>query len=86
MLIEVFNIIVTVFGVLMSIAHFPQAMKIIKRKSAKDISIITYSIFTVGAYVWAIYGILINEWPIIITYATACVGTTLVLLLILKYR
>jgi len=86
MAIELFNLIVSIFGVLMSLAHFPQAYKIIKTKSAKDVSLITYLIFTIGAYVWLIYGFVINELPVILSFIIATIGTTFVLVLKLKYK
>ena len=70
----------------MSIGHFPQVFKIMKRKSAKDVSLITYSIFAIGGYVWSVYGILIKEIPIITSYILGSIGATWVVILIIKYR
>ena len=39
----------TIFGVVNGIANLPQIHKIYKRKSAKDISVITYLILVVGS-------------------------------------
>ena len=86
MTLDIFIIIVSIFGILMSAAHFPQATKILKTKSSKDISLITYTIFTLGAYVWLFYGFVINELPVILSFLIAVIGTTLVLLLRLKFR
>lgn len=60
-------ILATVFGTLSGIANFPQVLKIFKRKSAKDISIITYTFLFIGAIIWILYGIEIKNFPIIIT-------------------
>ncbi|MEK6935735.1 MAG: SemiSWEET family transporter [Nanoarchaeota archaeon] len=62
-------ILATISGALMGASNFPQAIKIFKRKSAKDISILTYSILLIGAFIWVIYGIDIQNTPIIITNA-----------------
>ena len=86
MLQEIFTLAVVIFGILMSAAHFPQAQKILKTKSSKDISLVTYSIFTLGAYIWLAYGFVINELPIILSFLIAVVGITLVLLLAVKFR
>ena len=59
-------ILAAIFGTLGGIANFPQAYKIFKRKSAKDISILTYSFLFSGALVWILYGIEIGNIPIII--------------------
>ena len=86
MLSDVLNVLVTIAGVLMSLGHFPQAYKIYKRRSAKDVSLITYSIFTVGSFIWLAYGISLNQWPIIATFIVAVVGTLSVITLSIKYR
>ena len=70
----------------MSIGHFPQAYKIYKNKSSKDVSLVTYSIFTAGCYIWLIYGIATNIWPVVLSFGVGVVGTTSVLFLILRYR
>jgi len=86
MYLELLNWLVSITGVLMSAAHFPQAYKIWKRKSARDLSLLTYSTFTLGAYVWLAYGIVLQEWPIIVSFVVSVIGTTSVLVLMLKYR
>ena len=60
-------ILASTFGVISGIANLPQWIKIFKRKSAKDISIITYAFLLIGAIVWVFYGFEINDFPIIIT-------------------
>lgn len=57
-------ILATVFGILSGIANFPQALKIFRRKSAKDISIITYAFLFAGAVIWILYGLEIKNFPI----------------------
>lgn len=54
-----------IFGVVNGFANFPQIYKIFKTKSAKDISITTYLILTVGSIVWVFYGIEIMNIPIL---------------------
>lgn len=59
--------IATLFGIVSSVANAPQVYKIFKRKSAKDISILTYSILFFGAVAWIFYGIELKNAPLIIT-------------------
>lgn len=73
------TVLATVFGILMSIANFPQAYKIFTTKSAKDISPVTYAIFASGSVVWLMYGIEIMNYPIIWSYGPGTVSATLVL-------
>jgi len=86
MLFEIVSVLATIMGIIMSLSHFSQAYKIYKRKSAKDISLTFITVFTIGAYIWLAYGLLLQEWPVIISFLIACFGTTTVLFLTLRYR
>jgi MtN3 and saliva related transmembrane protein len=83
---ELIQIIVTGMGVLMSVGYYPQAYKIWKTKSVKDISLYTYSIFSVGTLVWTIYGFYLGDLPIVFSFIIGVVGSWLVLGLTLYYR
>ncbi len=50
---------------LTTIAFVPQVIKTWKTKSADDLSLGMYSIFCTGALLWLIYGILIEDIPVI---------------------
>jgi MtN3 and saliva related transmembrane protein len=62
----ILSILATIFGTIMAFANIPQSYKIFKRKSAKDISILTYLIFFIGTVIWALYGLEIKNFPLII--------------------
>jgi MtN3 and saliva related transmembrane protein len=80
------SILATIFGTLMSVAHFPQAYRMWKRKSSKDVSRTTYTLFTSGTIVWIVYGILLNQWPVTISYSVGLVGCLTVIFMMVKYR
>jgi MtN3 and saliva related transmembrane protein len=52
-----------------TVAFFPQAIKIWRSRSAADVSLWMYCIFTVGITLWLIYGLFIDAWPIIVANA-----------------
>ena len=53
---------------LASTASFaPQAWKIIKTRETKDISAAMYGLTVLGFALWLTYGILLGQWPLIIT-------------------
>jgi len=60
--------------------NLPQAYKIFKRKSAKDISILTYSTVLVACVIWILYGIELRNFPVIITNSLATINVTLVII------
>ena len=67
-------------GTISAITFLPQVIKTWKSRSAKDISVLMFSFATISVILWLIYGIIINNWPVI--YTNSCV---LVLSLIMVY-
>jgi len=62
----------------------PQAVQIIREKRTAGISLITQSIFTIGIALWAIYGFLLNNPPIL--YANVVTLALSLAILVLKLR
>ena len=81
---------ITIFGLtaaaLSTISFFPQLLKTCKTKSAKDISLGMFSIFCAGVLLWLVYGILINDLPVIIANIFTFVQAFIILILKLKYK
>lgn len=73
-------ILATIFGIIGGLANFPQVIKIFNRKSAKDISITTYTIIFVGTTIWILYGIEIKNMPLIIGNTFGAVTVLLVII------
>lgn len=73
-------------GTVMSLGYFPQAYKIWKNKSAKDISIPSFIIFSVGTLTWLVYGILIHDITIILGFVIGVVGSWSILFLSFLYK
>lgn len=65
-----------------TISFVPQAFKTIKTKDTTAISASMYSLFTFGSIVWAVYGIMDHNTPVII----ANVITAALALIILFYK
>lgn len=71
-------------GVCTTSAFLPQAIKIVKTKHTKDISLIMYSVLTTGIVLWCVYAWINRDWPLALAN-----GVTLFLvvwILILKIR
>lgn len=60
-----------------TLANFPQAVKIIRTKSTKGISSWSYGILFFGNACWLVYGIMRTDYPIIVSSAisSALCGT-----------
>jgi MtN3 and saliva related transmembrane protein len=54
-------------GFCTAIAQFPQAMKVIKTGDTQSISFGMYFIMTLGIALWFSYGVLLNNWPMILS-------------------
>ena len=83
--VEILATATTIVGTAMALGYFIQIAKILKTKSAKDLSLIMFVIFAVGVTLWLLYGFAIKSWPIIISFGVSTVGVYGVLILILKY-
>lgn len=82
----ILKILVAVVGVLMSLSYFPQAYLIYKNKSAKDVSLLSFSIFAFGTVVWVLYGLALHDMSIVASFSIGVVGSWLVLILKLMYK
>jgi MtN3 and saliva related transmembrane protein len=54
-------------GAITSLTFLPQVIKTWKVKSAKDISLLMFIIAAVNEVMWIIYGVLLDNWVIILT-------------------
>jgi MtN3 and saliva related transmembrane protein len=52
-------------AVLTTLCWLPQALKIIREKETRAISLAATAAFTLGLVLWLIYGLAIDDWPLI---------------------
>jgi MtN3 and saliva related transmembrane protein len=73
---------------LTTFSFLPQVIKTWKAKSADDLSLGTFSMFCAGVVCWLIYGLLVEDLPVIVANAVTLVlaGTVLVLAIIYRRR
>lgn len=60
------NWVGTLAGIFTTIAFVPQVTKTWKTKSAGDISLLMFLLFSSGVLLWLVYGILLHAMPIIV--------------------
>lgn len=58
-----------VAGVLTSISMLPQLIKVLKEKDVDTLSPHMIAILLTGVSLWVVYGVMLNEWPIILSNA-----------------
>ena len=73
-------------GFLTTIAFIPQVIKAWFSKSTNDISLLMFIIFATGVSCWLIYGLLTNNYPIIISNLITLGLSLLVLIAKFKYN
>lgn len=72
-------------GVIGSAAMFPQAYRLFKRRSAKDISISSYSFLLITGIIWLLYGFEINNYPIVIPQLIGNIPLVLIIIAWILY-
>lgn len=76
----------SIVGISMSLGGIPQAYRIIKRRSSKDISITLWIILIHGMAWWLYYGITIHSISLIITNSFCLSLDLFILFLVIKYK
>jgi MtN3 and saliva related transmembrane protein len=76
----------SVAAVCTTLCWLPQAVKIIREKRTEGISLITQSVFTLGVGLWAAYGLLLDNRPILYANGVTLVFSLCILILKIRYR
>jgi MtN3 and saliva related transmembrane protein len=72
-------------GFLTTIAFVPQVLKTLKSKSASDLSLGMFLVFSLGVLCWLIYGILLAKVPIIFWNTVTLILALALLIMKLKF-
>lgn len=72
-------------AILTTVSFVPQVLKVWRTRSAKDISLGMYSLFTLGIAAWLVYGVLIDSWPVILANLVTLMLAGSVLVMKLKF-
>ena len=78
-------VIATITGVFLGLGSLPQAIKIFRTKSARDISPSSYVIMVFGSFVWILYGLELKSLPILIPNILGVILGTVILVGWLRY-
>jgi MtN3 and saliva related transmembrane protein len=70
---------------LTTIAFIPQVWRVWRTRSARDLSLPMYIIFTTGVVLWFVYGLMLGALPIIVGNAVTLVLAGAVLAMKLKF-
>jgi MtN3 and saliva related transmembrane protein len=67
-------------------ANIPQAIKMIKTRSTKSISAVTYAMLFTGLVLWLIYGIYLKDLPLILANSISALVSGIILVMKLTAR
>lgn len=73
-------------GALTTLSFLPQVIKTWKSKSARDLSLGMFAIFSSGVFLWIIYGIYMNSIPVIAANALTLIFCSTILYFKLKFK
>lgn len=81
-----FTIIGVVAAFLTTFSFLPQTIKVIKEKNTEGISVLMYGMFTVGVFLWLLYGFYTKDIPVLLANLVTFSFAITILTLKLKYR
>ena len=62
-------------------ANIPQTYIIIREQSTEHVSVTTYIILLTGTLLWVTYGILKDDWPLILTNGVTSITSIIIIIL-----
>lgn len=72
-------------GVLTTVAFLPQVLRTWRTRSTADISLVMFLIYVSGIVLWLIYGLMLNDLPLILSNAVTLVFSGTILGLKLRH-
>lgn len=67
-------------------AFIPQVIKMWRTKKTEDVSLLMLIVFATGILLWLIYGVILNDLPIMLANSATIVLVMILLFFKLKYR
>lgn len=80
------NVLGIIAGVITSTSMIPQLVKVLKEKNVEDLSWIMLLVLISGVSLWVWYGILKDEWPIILSNAFSVLLNSILLICYMIYK
>ena len=80
------NLLAAIAGLCTTISFLPQVVKVYRTKHTKDLSLPMYAIFLLGVLLWAVYGILMHSWPIIVANGVTFCLSAYILAMKIRYK
>ena len=72
-------------AILTTICWLPQAVRLIRHRDTQAISLITNLLFCIGLVFWLVYGIALNDWPLIGSNLVSIMLTSVIIAMKLRH-
>lgn len=79
------NLVGYTAATLTTVSFVPQLLRVIKLRSARDVSLGMFLIFTTGTAFWLLYGLLSHSFPVALANAVTFILSLAILVLKLKF-
>ncbi len=80
------TVIGTIAGILTSVSMIPQLVKVLKEKDVENLSWGMIAVLLTGVFLWVVYGIMKNEWPIILSNGFSVLVNSFLLIYFFKFK
>ncbi len=68
-----------------TVAFIPQLVRVVRLRSAREMSLPTFLLFSVGVFLWLVYGLRTGSKPVIVSNIFTLVLSLSILILKLRY-
>ena len=84
-LVPLIDVIGASGATLTTLCWLPQALKVIREKETRALSLPATAVFTLGVVLWLIYDLAIGDWPLIGSNAITLMLMAVILTMKLRY-
>jgi MtN3 and saliva related transmembrane protein len=79
------NLIGTLAAICTTISFVPQLVRVWRLRSAREISLMMFLVFSIGVFLWLVYGVYIGSGPVILANAVTLALSLAILALKLRF-
>jgi MtN3 and saliva related transmembrane protein len=80
------NLLGLLAGTLTTASFLPQVIKTWRSRSAGDISLVMFALFSLGVLLWIVYGFTVGAVPVIVANVITLLLSTTILIFKIRYK
>lgn len=83
---EASNLLGLLAGTLTTASFLPQVIQTWRSRSAADISLVMFALFSLGVLLWIVYGFIVGALPVIVANVITLLLSMTILILKIRYK